>query len=91
MSLLPLSINTTSFFQRLLKYKLGKYHGTELKTRIFEKYNPEIKIIIPATFYPEGLHLIRGAEFITPGASNRIPHQDQLVQLQVSQHSVESI
>jgi 7,8-dihydropterin-6-yl-methyl-4-(beta-D-ribofuranosyl)aminobenzene 5'-phosphate synthase len=51
------------------------------------KYNPEIKIIIPATFYPEGLHLIRGAEFITPGASNRIPHQGQLVELQTGQIS----
>jgi len=49
------------------------------------KYNPEIKIIIPDTFYPEGMHLIRGAEFITPGASNRIPHQGQLVQFQTGQ------
>jgi 7,8-dihydropterin-6-yl-methyl-4-(beta-D-ribofuranosyl)aminobenzene 5'-phosphate synthase len=45
------------------------------------KYNPEIKIIIPSTFYPEGMHLIRGAEFLTPGARNRIPHKGKLVQL----------
>jgi 7,8-dihydropterin-6-yl-methyl-4-(beta-D-ribofuranosyl)aminobenzene 5'-phosphate synthase len=47
------------------------------------KYNPKIKIFIPETFYPEGMHLIKGAEFITPGASNRIPHQGKLVQLKV--------
>jgi 7,8-dihydropterin-6-yl-methyl-4-(beta-D-ribofuranosyl)aminobenzene 5'-phosphate synthase len=47
------------------------------------KYNPEIKIIIPATFYSEGLHLLKGAEFITPGACNRIPHQGRLEQLQI--------
>ena len=34
---------------------------------------------------PEGMHLLKGAEFITPGASNRIPHQGQLVQLQIGQ------
>jgi len=47
------------------------------------KYNSNIKIYIPDTFYPEGMHLIKGAEFITPGASNRIPHQGKLVQLNV--------
>jgi len=31
------------------------------------------------------MHLLKGAEFITPGASNRIPHQGQLVQLQIGQ------
>lgn len=46
------------------------------------KYNPEIKIFIPSTFYPEGMHLLRGAEFITPGARNRIPHKGELVQIQ---------
>jgi 7,8-dihydropterin-6-yl-methyl-4-(beta-D-ribofuranosyl)aminobenzene 5'-phosphate synthase len=45
------------------------------------KYNPKIKIFVPSTFYPEGMHLIRGAEFITPGAKNRIPHKGKLVQL----------
>ena len=45
------------------------------------KYNPEIKIIIPSTFYAEGRHLIRGAEFITPGARNQIPHRGELVKL----------
>ena len=29
------------------------------------------------------MHLLKGAEFITPGASNRIPHQGKLVQLNV--------
>jgi len=44
------------------------------------KYNPEIKIIIPGTFYPEGRHFIRGAEFIVPGARNGTPHQGKLIQ-----------
>jgi 7,8-dihydropterin-6-yl-methyl-4-(beta-D-ribofuranosyl)aminobenzene 5'-phosphate synthase len=46
------------------------------------KYNPEIPIYIPSTFYPEGMHFLRGAEFITPGARNCIPHRGKLVQLQ---------
>jgi len=45
------------------------------------KYNPKIKIYIPGTFYSEGRHFLRGAEFITPHASNRISHQGKLVQL----------
>ena len=44
------------------------------------KYNPEIKIIIPSTFYPEGMHFIRGAEYIVPSARNRITHRGELVQ-----------
>ncbi len=49
------------------------------------KYNPEIKIIIPSTFYPEGMHYLRGAEFVTPGARNGIPHQGELVQCKPGQ------
>ncbi len=45
------------------------------------KYNPDIKIIIPDTFYPEGLELINSAEFITPGVSNNIPHKGELVRI----------
>lgn len=45
------------------------------------KYNPKIKIIIPSTFYSEGRHFLRGAEFITPHAGNRVPHEGKLVQL----------
>jgi 7,8-dihydropterin-6-yl-methyl-4-(beta-D-ribofuranosyl)aminobenzene 5'-phosphate synthase len=45
------------------------------------KYNPEIRIIVPSTFYSEGMHLIRGAAFIIPGARNQIPHKGKLVQL----------
>jgi 7,8-dihydropterin-6-yl-methyl-4-(beta-D-ribofuranosyl)aminobenzene 5'-phosphate synthase len=44
------------------------------------KYDPEIKIIIPSTFYPEGMHYLKGAEFITPKARNAIPHKGELVQ-----------
>lgn len=45
------------------------------------KYNPEIKIIIPSTFYSEGMHFLRGAEFITPNVRNGIPHKGELVQI----------
>jgi len=43
------------------------------------KYDPNIKIIIPSTFYPEGMHYLKGAEFITPNARNGIPHKGKLV------------
>jgi len=43
------------------------------------QYDPEIKIIIPSTFYPEGMHYLKGAEFITAKARNGIPHKGQLV------------
>ena len=43
------------------------------------KHNPEIKIFIPSTFYPEGEQLIKGADFPVPGASNKIPHKGKLV------------
>jgi 7,8-dihydropterin-6-yl-methyl-4-(beta-D-ribofuranosyl)aminobenzene 5'-phosphate synthase len=49
------------------------------------KYDPEIKIIIPSTFYPEGMHYLKGAEFITPGARNGIPHRGKLVQCKPGQ------
>ena len=51
------------------------------------RHNPEIKIFIPSTFYPEGMHLLRGAEFITPGARNRIPHNGELVKIEPGQIS----
>lgn len=44
------------------------------------KYNPKIKIFIPSTFYSEGRHYLRGAEFITPNARNGIPHRGKLVE-----------
>ena len=46
------------------------------------KYNPDIKILIPSTFYSEGMHFIRGAEFMTPHARNGIPHTGELVQVE---------
>ncbi len=46
------------------------------------KYNPEIKIFIPSTFYPEGMHFLKGAEFITPQARNGIAHRGKLVRLE---------
>ncbi len=45
------------------------------------KHNPKIKIFIPGSFYSEGQHFLRGAEYITPGAKNSIPHKGKLVQL----------
>ncbi len=45
------------------------------------RHNPAIRIYIPATFYPEAMHFIRGAEYVTPSARNRIPHTGKLVQL----------
>ncbi|QTA85134.1 MBL fold metallo-hydrolase [Desulfonema magnum] len=46
------------------------------------KYNPEIKILIPDTFYPEGMQFLKGAEFITAGTRNGIPHQGELVRFE---------
>jgi len=43
------------------------------------KYNPDIKIIIPSTFYDEGYHFLEGAEFMKAKARNRIPHRGELV------------
>lgn len=45
------------------------------------KYNPEIKIFIPSTFYPEAMHFISGAEFLKSSARNRIPHRGKLVKI----------
>ena len=45
------------------------------------KHNPEIKIIIPSTFYPEGMYLLSGAEFVVPNVRNVIPHKGELVQI----------
>jgi 7,8-dihydropterin-6-yl-methyl-4-(beta-D-ribofuranosyl)aminobenzene 5'-phosphate synthase len=56
---------------------LDHYWGLETTL----KYNPEIKIIIPSTFYSEGMQFLRGAEFITPNARNRMPHKGKLVQI----------
>jgi 7,8-dihydropterin-6-yl-methyl-4-(beta-D-ribofuranosyl)aminobenzene 5'-phosphate synthase len=43
------------------------------------KYNPEIKIIIPDTFYPEGMDFLKGAEFQTAKAKNTIRHKGEVV------------
>jgi 7,8-dihydropterin-6-yl-methyl-4-(beta-D-ribofuranosyl)aminobenzene 5'-phosphate synthase len=45
------------------------------------KYNPEIKIFIPSTFYPEAMRFISGAEFLKPSAKNQIPHRGKLVKI----------
>jgi len=44
------------------------------------KYNPEITIFIPGTFYPEGMHFLNGATFMAANAKNNIPHRGKLIQ-----------
>ena len=56
---------------------LDHYWGLETTL----KYNPEITIIIPSTFYPEGMQLLGGAEYVTSSVRNRIPHKGELVQI----------
>lgn len=46
------------------------------------KYNPNIKIFMPSTFYPEGMRFVAGAEFDRSNARNRIPHEGKLVRIQ---------
>jgi 7,8-dihydropterin-6-yl-methyl-4-(beta-D-ribofuranosyl)aminobenzene 5'-phosphate synthase len=45
------------------------------------KYNSRIPIYIPSTFNPAGIYFLMGAEFKTPHARNRIPHQGKLIKL----------
>jgi 7,8-dihydropterin-6-yl-methyl-4-(beta-D-ribofuranosyl)aminobenzene 5'-phosphate synthase len=45
------------------------------------KYNPQIKMFIPSTFYSEGMHYVRGAAFNECNAANRISHQGRLIKL----------
>jgi 7,8-dihydropterin-6-yl-methyl-4-(beta-D-ribofuranosyl)aminobenzene 5'-phosphate synthase len=47
------------------------------------KYNPQIKLFIPSTFYPEGIHFLNGATFNKCNAVNRISHQGELVKLKL--------
>jgi 7,8-dihydropterin-6-yl-methyl-4-(beta-D-ribofuranosyl)aminobenzene 5'-phosphate synthase len=56
-------------------------HFFALETTL--KYNPEIKMIIPSTFYPEGMHFLNGATFNKCHAENRIAHQGELVKLEL--------
>ena len=41
---------------------LDHYWGLETTL----KYNPNLKIYIPSTFYPEGMFFLRGTEYFTP-------------------------
>jgi 7,8-dihydropterin-6-yl-methyl-4-(beta-D-ribofuranosyl)aminobenzene 5'-phosphate synthase len=45
------------------------------------KYDPEINIMVPATFYPEGFYFANGATFMESNSSNNIPHQGELVKI----------
>jgi len=55
---------------------LDHYWGLETAL----KYNPEIKIYIPSTFYPEGMFYLRGTEYFVPDARNEVAHQGELIQ-----------
>jgi 7,8-dihydropterin-6-yl-methyl-4-(beta-D-ribofuranosyl)aminobenzene 5'-phosphate synthase len=54
---------------------LDHYWGLETTL----KYNPDLKVIIPSTFYPEGMLYLRGTEYFVPSARNRIAHRGELV------------
>lgn len=54
---------------------LDHYWGLETTL----KYNPEIPIYIPSTFYPEGMQLLKGADFKAGNVKNSIPHRGKLV------------
>lgn len=45
------------------------------------KHNPKIRIIVPATFTPDGYRLLKGAEFKTSGVGNTVAHEGELVRL----------
>jgi len=49
------------------------------------KHKPDIRIVVPSTIQPEGLHLLRGAEFMVPHATNRIHHTGEVVKLSPGQ------
>jgi 7,8-dihydropterin-6-yl-methyl-4-(beta-D-ribofuranosyl)aminobenzene 5'-phosphate synthase len=55
-------------------------HYWALETTL--KYDPGIKIIIPETFYPEGMSYLKGADFPEANTSNKIPHKGELVKTQ---------
>jgi 7,8-dihydropterin-6-yl-methyl-4-(beta-D-ribofuranosyl)aminobenzene 5'-phosphate synthase len=54
---------------------LDHFWGLEATLR----HNPQVKIVIPSTFYSEGMHFIKGAEYVTPSARNAIQHKGELV------------
>lgn len=43
--------------------------------------DPTIKMLIPSTFYPEGMHFLSGAQYLLPHAKNLIPYKGKLAQL----------
>lgn len=56
---------------------LDHYWGLETTL----KYDPDIKILVPSTFYPEGFYFASGATFMQANCSNQIPHQGELVKV----------
>jgi 7,8-dihydropterin-6-yl-methyl-4-(beta-D-ribofuranosyl)aminobenzene 5'-phosphate synthase len=54
---------------------LDHYWGVETALR----YNPEIRIYIPETFFLEGTKLLMGADYITAGVKNFIVHGGKLI------------
>lgn len=60
---------------------LDHYWGLEATLQ----YNPEIKIYIPDTFKPEGMHFLSGAEFMAANVRNGIPHRGELVKSKIGE------
>jgi 7,8-dihydropterin-6-yl-methyl-4-(beta-D-ribofuranosyl)aminobenzene 5'-phosphate synthase len=59
----------------LSHWHLDHYWGIESTL----KHNDKIRIIAPATHYPEDLQLLKGADFTVPGCKNGTPHKGELV------------
>jgi len=57
---------------------LDHYWGLETTL----KYDPDIKIFIPSTFYQEGMSFLGGAKYASPTSENTIPHKGELVKCQ---------
>jgi 7,8-dihydropterin-6-yl-methyl-4-(beta-D-ribofuranosyl)aminobenzene 5'-phosphate synthase len=59
----------------LSHWHLDHYWGIESTL----KHNDKIRIIAPATHYPEDLQLLKGADFQVAGCRNSTPHKGELV------------
>jgi 7,8-dihydropterin-6-yl-methyl-4-(beta-D-ribofuranosyl)aminobenzene 5'-phosphate synthase len=57
---------------------LDHYWGLETVLQ----YKPDISIIIPSSFYPEGKQFLNGAKFEICNVSNKICHKGELIQFE---------
>jgi len=44
--------------------------------------DPTINMLIPSTFYPEGMHFLEGAQYLLTHAKNLVPYKGKLAQLE---------